>query len=202
MALASVLGVPIEMVYPDQKNKLLPVYQNIFHPRQPFNQSSLAVRIMWTNTLGWPDRSKEFVVNHFVPLFNGSDQASVGQVEAAKTPEENENPWFVVTNKWKSSAKINLSTGMHADGKTSRNPRDLRRWQKQKRTSSTRQKSELGKRERKPFNRKPEKGGRSGKGFGGKKRTKWRNLRRNTGSTFYEKEIYWGYSKSALHKWR
>jgi len=153
MALASVLGVPIEMVYPDQKNKLLPVYQNIFHPRQPFNQSSLAVRIMWTNTLGWPDHSKEFVVNHFVPLFNRSDQASVGQVEAAKTPEENENLWFVVTNKRKSSAKINLSTGMHADGKTSRNPQDLRRWQKQKRTSSTRQKSELGKKERKPCNR-------------------------------------------------
>ena len=153
MALASVLGVPIEMVYPDQKNKLLPVYQNKFHPRQPFNQSSLAVRIMWTNTLGWPDRSKEFVVNHFVPLFNGSDQASVGQVEAAKMLEENENLWFVVTNKQKSSAKINLSTGMHADGKTSRNPQDLRRWQKQKRTSSTRQKSELGKKERKPCNR-------------------------------------------------
>lgn len=149
----SALGVPIEMDYPDQKNKLLPVYQNIFHPRQPFNQSSFAVRIMWTNTLGWPDHSKEFVVNHFVPLFNGSDQASVGQVKAAKTPEENENPWFVVTNKRKSSAKINLSTGMHADGKTGRNPQDLRRWQKQKRTSSTRQKSELGKKERKPCNR-------------------------------------------------
>ena len=142
----SALGVPIEMDYPDQKNKLLPVYQNIFHPRQPFNQSSFAVRIMWTNTLGWPDHSKEFVVNHFVPLFNGSDQASVGQVKAAKTPEENENPWFVVTNKRKSSAKINLSTGMHADGKTGRNPQ-------QKRTSSTRQKSELGKKERKPCNR-------------------------------------------------
>lgn len=144
MALASVLGVPIEMVYPDQKiNSCLCIR----------TYSILAVRIMWTNTLGWPDRSKEFVVNHFVPLFNGSDQASVGQVEAAKTPEENENPWFVVTNKRKSSVKINLSTGMHADGKTSRNPQDLRRWQKQKRTSSTRQKSELGKKERKPCNR-------------------------------------------------
>ena len=28
-----------------------------------------AVRIMWTNTRGWPDRLKEFTVNHFVPLF-------------------------------------------------------------------------------------------------------------------------------------
>jgi len=84
MALASVLGVPIEMVYPDEKNKLLPVYQNIFHRRQPFNQSSLAVRIMWTNPLGWPDRSKEFVVNHFVPLFNRSDQASVGKSRLQK----------------------------------------------------------------------------------------------------------------------
>lgn len=93
------------------------------------------------------------MVNHFVPLFNRSDQTSLGQVKAAKTLEENENPWFVVTNKRKSSAKINLSTGMHADGKTSRNPQDLRRWQKQKRSSSTRQKSELGTKERKPCNR-------------------------------------------------
>jgi len=159
MALASVLGVPIETVYPDQKNKLLPVFQNIFKPRQSFNQSSLKViRIMWTNTLGWPDRSKEFVVNHFVPLFNESDQASVGQVEAAntkkETPKENDNPWFVVTNKRKSSSKINrLSTGMHAESKTSRNPQDIRHLQKQKRASSTRQKSELGNKEMKPCNK-------------------------------------------------
>ena len=159
MALASVLGVPIETVYPDQKNQLLPVFKNIFKPRQSFNQSSLKViRIMWRNTLGWPDRSKEFVVNHFVPLFNESDQASVGQVEAAntkkETPKENDNPWFVVTNKRKSSSKINrLSTGMHAESKTSRNPQDIRHLQKQKRASSTRQKSELGKKEMKPCNR-------------------------------------------------
>ena len=89
MGLASVIGVPIEMVYPDQKNKLLPVYQNIFKPRQCVNQSNLAsVRIMWTNSLGWPDRSKEFVVNHFVPLFNKSDKPSEGHVEAANTKEE------------------------------------------------------------------------------------------------------------------
>ena len=34
MALASVLGVPIETVYPDQNHKLLPLYQNIFRTRQ------------------------------------------------------------------------------------------------------------------------------------------------------------------------
>ena len=30
MALASILGVPIETIYPDQNDKLLPVYQNVF----------------------------------------------------------------------------------------------------------------------------------------------------------------------------
>jgi len=30
MALASVLGVPIQTVYPDQNHKLLPVYENVF----------------------------------------------------------------------------------------------------------------------------------------------------------------------------
>jgi len=43
MALASVLGVPIETVYPDQNHKLLPVYQNIFRPRQLINPTSSEV---------------------------------------------------------------------------------------------------------------------------------------------------------------
>ena len=69
MALASVLGVPIQTVYPDQNHKLLPVYENVFQPRQGRHSSnSVFVQILWTNTQGWPDRSKEFTVNHFVPL--------------------------------------------------------------------------------------------------------------------------------------
>ena len=159
MGLASVIGVPIEMVYPDQKNKLLPVYQNIFKPRQCVNQSNLAsVRIMWTNSLGWPDRSKEFVVNHFVPLFNKSDKPSEGHVEAANTKEEsseeNENPWFFVTNKRKSSAKRSRFTAMHTDVKSSKKHQDLsRHWQKQNEAGSTRQKFESGRKEGQPCNR-------------------------------------------------
>lgn len=61
MGLASVVGVPLETLYPQQKDKWLPVYQNTFH-------SNRVIRIMGTNTNGWPDRSKEFKVNHFVPL--------------------------------------------------------------------------------------------------------------------------------------
>ena len=67
MGLASVLGVPLETVYPEQHHKLLPIYQNVFRPRRALGSGS--VRIMWSNTNGWPDRTKEFVVNHFVPLF-------------------------------------------------------------------------------------------------------------------------------------
>ena len=76
MALARVLGVPIEMIYPNQNDKLLPVYQNIFYPRQWSNPAdSKIVRILWTNTSGWPDKSKGFVVNHFVPLFQWDNEA-------------------------------------------------------------------------------------------------------------------------------
>lgn len=70
MALASVLGVPIQTVYPDQNHRLLPVYENVFQPRQGCHSANnVFVWILWTNTQGWPDRSKEFTVNHFVPLF-------------------------------------------------------------------------------------------------------------------------------------
>ena len=34
MGLASVVGIPIETLYPEQNNKLLPVYQAIFNPRK------------------------------------------------------------------------------------------------------------------------------------------------------------------------
>ena len=71
MALASELGVPIETIYPDQNDRLLPVYQNVFYARQWSNPAdSTVVRILWANTSGWPDRSKEFVVNHIVPYLN------------------------------------------------------------------------------------------------------------------------------------
>ena len=108
MALASVIGVPIETICPNQNNRLLPVYQNVFHPRQSFNPAdSAVVRILWTNTSGWPDRSKEFVVNHFVPLFKWNNKGLGGQstattstkTTAEELAEENVNPWRVVTKR-------------------------------------------------------------------------------------------------------
>ena len=68
MGLASVVGVPLETLYPEQKDKLLPVYQNTFLPRTGTYHSNRVIRIMWTNTNKWPDCSKELKVNHFVPL--------------------------------------------------------------------------------------------------------------------------------------
>ena len=60
----------MQTVFPDQKHKLLAVYESVFEPRQGYNSSnSVFVRILRTNTQGWSDRSKEFTVNHFVPLF-------------------------------------------------------------------------------------------------------------------------------------
>jgi len=114
---------------------------------------------MSTNSPGWPDRSKEFVVNHFVPLFNKCDKLSEGHVEAAnkkeESSEENENLWFFVTNKGKSSAKRSrLTANMHTDIKSSKNHQDLsRRWQKQKEAGSIGQNFESGKKEGQPCKR-------------------------------------------------
>ena len=67
MGLASVVGVSLETLFPEERTKLLLIYQNTVLPRTGQN-SNQVLRIMWTNTRRWPDRSKEFKVNHFVPL--------------------------------------------------------------------------------------------------------------------------------------
>ena len=51
----------------EEGHKLLPIYQNTFHPRKALGKG--VVRIMWSNMNGWPDKRKEFIVNHFVPIF-------------------------------------------------------------------------------------------------------------------------------------
>ena len=146
MALASVLGVPIETVYPDQNHKLLPVYQNIFRPRQLISPtSSEVVRILWTNTLGWPDRSKEFVVNHFVPFFNLNDKVSDKPQSSSVTgkdeaQEQTENPWHVVTRKRKPSTKH--SAKVQESGSTKKSQGHLK---PQRATSYPKQKFEAGK---------------------------------------------------------
>ena len=89
MALASVLRVPIQTVYPDQNHKLFPVYENVFQPRQGrHSANNVFVRILWTNTQGWPDCSKEFTVNHFVPLFKRGDEVFNAQKTARKLTKE------------------------------------------------------------------------------------------------------------------
>ena len=88
MALASVLGVPIQTVYPDQNHKLFPIYENVFQPRQGCHSSAFPVRILWTNTRGWPDRSKEFVVNHFVPLFKQGPDVFRAQTTSTSAPRK------------------------------------------------------------------------------------------------------------------
>lgn len=103
MALASVLGVPIQTVYPDQNHKLLPVYENVFQPRQGCHSANnVLVRILWTNTQGWPDRSKEFTVNHFVPLFKRGDEVFKAQNTTRKLTKKSKS-WhgFVQTKQSK-----------------------------------------------------------------------------------------------------
>ena len=69
----------------NQNYKLLPVYENVFQPRQGRHSSnSVFVRILWTNTQAWPDRFKEFTVNHFVPLFKRGDEVFKPQNSAGR----------------------------------------------------------------------------------------------------------------------
>ena len=131
MAFASVVGVPIETIYPDQNDRLLPVYQNVFHPRQLSNPAdSAVVRILRTNTSGWPDRSREFVVNHFVPLFKWNNDGLGGQSTAATSTktkaeelaEENVNPWRVVTRRRRPKGQTEKQkSGKQNDKKTKAN---------------------------------------------------------------------------------
>lgn len=159
MALASVLGVPIETIYPDQNDRLLPVYQNVFYPRQWSNPAdSAVVRILWTNTSGWPDRSKEFVVNHFVPLFKWNSAALRGQSTAAtytkttteESTEETVNPWCVVTRKRRSKGQTeNQKSEKQSNKKTKVNDQ-----KQQNRCSSGNAKDKAGKQESQAYSRK------------------------------------------------
>ena len=153
MALASVLGVPIETIYPDQNDRLLPVYQNVFHPRHSSNPAdSAVVRILWTNTSGWPDRSKEFVVNHFVPLFKWNSGALRGKSTTAtntkttteETTEETVNPWHVVTRKRRSKGQTEKQkSGKQSNKKTKANDQNTN--QQQNRCNSGNAKDKAGK---------------------------------------------------------
>lgn len=101
MGLASVLGVPLETVYPEQRHKLLPIYQNVFHPTKALGSGS--VRITWSNTNGWPEGRKEFVVNHFVPLFR--QNRSTPSLSNKPCDTEWEGEWQEVKRRNHSKAK-------------------------------------------------------------------------------------------------
>lgn len=101
MGLASVLGVPLETVYPEQRHKLLPIYQNVFHPTKALGSGS--VRITWSNTNGWPEGRKEFVVNHFVLLFR--QNRSTPSLSNKPCDTEWEGEWQEVKRRNHSKAK-------------------------------------------------------------------------------------------------
>ena len=117
MALASVLGVPIQTGYADQNHKLLPVYENVFQPRQGrHSANNVFVRILWTNTQGWPDRSKEFTVNHFVPLFKRGDEVFKAQNTTRKLTKETKS-WHVFVQKKQSKQQTDRKAFEQHNGK-------------------------------------------------------------------------------------
>ena len=72
MGLASAIGCEIHLIYPDPRHNMLSLINGIYQPRPGMIVSTdcplESILIMWTDISGWPDRSKELSVNHFVPV--------------------------------------------------------------------------------------------------------------------------------------
>lgn len=73
MGLASASGCDIQLVYPDNRHSLVSLLSAVYSPRVG-TSTAAKISIMWTDTVGWPDRLKEFKVNHFVPLLKVDTQ--------------------------------------------------------------------------------------------------------------------------------
>ena len=67
MGLASASECEIKLEYPDVRHSLHSLLSAVYSPRVGSSRTR-RFSIMWTDTAGWPDRSKEFKVNHFVPM--------------------------------------------------------------------------------------------------------------------------------------
>lgn len=67
MGLASASECEIKLEYPDARHSLHSLLSAVYSPRVGSSRTR-RFSIMWTDTAGWPDRSKEFKVNHFVPM--------------------------------------------------------------------------------------------------------------------------------------
>ena len=85
MGLSLAIGCEIKLVYPDKRHSLYPLLSASYAPRLCGCQVP-AVTIMWTNTAGWANKSKEFKVNHFVPMLKIDSQC-------------NENEWVTDSGK-------------------------------------------------------------------------------------------------------
>ncbi len=69
MGLASAIGCQIHMIYPDTKHRMLSLLNGVYSPREVSSiNNHRSIVIMWTSKSGWPDRSKMFTVDHFVPM--------------------------------------------------------------------------------------------------------------------------------------
>lgn len=68
MGSSSAIGCEVKVVYPDKRHSLLPLLTTTYRPRLGDLQQLPRITIMMTDTSGWTDRSKEFQVNHFVPM--------------------------------------------------------------------------------------------------------------------------------------
>lgn len=68
MGLSSAIGCEVKVVYPDKRHSPLPLLTATYRPRVGDTQQLPSITIMMTDASRWTDRSKEFQVNHFVPM--------------------------------------------------------------------------------------------------------------------------------------
>lgn len=88
MGLSSAVGCQIKMVYPDKRHTMYPLLNGMYNPRIIVDKEAFErprINIMWSCLQGWPDRTKEFNVNHFVLLTNISEDYQWCAVSRSKT---------------------------------------------------------------------------------------------------------------------
>ena len=92
MGLASAIGCQIHMIYPDTKHRMLSLLNGVYSPREVSSiNNHRSIVIMWTSMSRWPDRSKMFTVDHFVPMLPTLTAEEIGMDSGWTLIKTNEN---------------------------------------------------------------------------------------------------------------
>ena len=89
IALSSVVGMPIQMIYPDQNFRFISLFHATYNPRSNLHVTDRTLQILWSSTTEW-EPGKLFRANHFVPVVD-KPRALTLVSNKIKIPESNTN---------------------------------------------------------------------------------------------------------------